>query len=320
MRNIKILFLSMIAISSLAQADYNNTVGSKESAIKGSGAYRQEFERRMSGQTGFENAAKGLQGLSQIINGPPLESSPSYGKSLGEYMADLTIKSLKEGATLKGIGIKDDDIIDAIDKYIKENKKVSDSTVFLKDVIQGYEWKAELQLGIRDPGVVKQDLKAGYKSYKKALEYSQKILRLNIKDGYTKESEAEDGRTLNFKYTLARLQLAGVGVSKDVPAAVQELTEIAEYESRYYDAVAYKSYCVLIPVYAYGSEGFEKNLEKVVELSQKAAAFSLKIKPEYMERINQQDVCVAANPFIMPVIADMKKDSGSAKVDAGAKK
>lgn len=48
---------------SIARADYYNTSGNKERAIKQSGAYRQEFDRRMSGKTGFENTLNGIQAL-----------------------------------------------------------------------------------------------------------------------------------------------------------------------------------------------------------------------------------------------------------------
>jgi hypothetical protein len=57
----KYFLIIALAMSSVAKADYDSPSSSKESAIKGSGASRQEFDRRMSGRTGFENTLQGIQ-------------------------------------------------------------------------------------------------------------------------------------------------------------------------------------------------------------------------------------------------------------------
>lgn len=317
------ILLTIIGLSNLVLADYDNPSTNKESAIKASGAYRQEFERRMNGQTGFENAAKGIQELSQIFSGPALPSTPNYGKSIEEHMADLVIKSLEQGATLKGIGIKNDDIIDAIDAYIKKNKKVDDSTVFLDDVSEAYEWKAELLMGIRDPGVVEKDERAGFKAYENALDYSQRSLELDNdkakEDEHPEKVKKYSWKTIALKTKLANFKLLGVGKSKDVQGGVKDYTELAENADKYDNGAVYKSYCILIPIYAYGSEGFDKNLDKVVELSQKLAAYKKKLKPADADLYNKQDVCSAAQPFIQAFIeaspADMNKTTETVKLE-----
>jgi formylglycine-generating enzyme required for sulfatase activity len=71
--------------------------------------------------------------------------------------------------------------------------------------------------------------------------------------------------------------------------------------------MAYRAYCVLIPIYAYGSEGFEKNLDKVIEYSQKAAVYSSKFKVEEFANLNKERACIAAQLFIQPIVDDAKK-------------
>jgi formylglycine-generating enzyme required for sulfatase activity len=315
--NLKIvLFIISMITGFAANADYNNTNGSKEAAIKGSGAYRQEFERRMSGTTGFENAAKGIQELSETINGPALPSKPSFGKSIGEYMADLVIQSLEVNATLKGIGIKNDDIIDAIDAYIKKNKKIDDSSLFINYVSEGYRWKGELLTGVRDPGVVEKDVKAGFKSYKKALEYNLESVDLGNK--YISDPAKHrkvDVNTMRFKYILAKMTMSGLGTSKDVPEAVKTFSEIIDANLLHGEDEVYLSYCSLISIYAYGSEGFPKNVDKVLEYAQRAAELSVKTKADRVENWNSHPVCVGAQTFIQPIVAELKEIAAVAALE-----
>lgn len=308
-------FLLITSLNSIyASADYQNPNGNKEAAIKGSGAYRQEFERRVEGVTGFENVAKGLQDLSETINGPSLPQSGGGGASLEDHLAALTMASLKQNASLKGIGIKGDAIIDAIDADIKHNKK-SES---YSDISRDYEWKGELLLGIRDPGLVEKDVKAAYKAFESMYEYSEKdVEHLNELLSTNKYSVHTDPGCLQATYRMGRIKLAGDGMKKDVPEAIKLLTEVGNSKIGSSASNAYRSNCALIAIYAYGSEGVEKNLDKVVELSQRNAEALIK---NIDDSINEEPICVAAQPFIQPIVADLKKISERAKQEEQAKK
>jgi hypothetical protein len=285
-----VVLLISVTVGTSANADYRSASGSKEAAIKRSGAYRQEFDRRMSGKTGFENTAAGLQQLQSLFQGPPGRLERNPGKSLEAYMADSVIYSLEHGKSIQSFVTKGTDIIEIIDKYIDEAKKDDELIGNIRDARDGYLWKAQFYMGIRDPGFVEKDLKSAYKNLIKAQDWDRKKIEAeNIDRPKSSQSTSSDDVSLQIKNYIALSKLAGSGTSVDATGAVAYFKEIAAYADAYTNSVGiqydrdiiFNSLCSLINIYAMGANGIEKDLGKVDEYAVKTAGIYLIFSKDY---------------------------------------
>lgn len=322
--NVKILNLLVasffVGAVDYSFADYDNPNSSKEAAIKRSGAYRQEFDRRMSGTTGFENTAAGLQKLSSFLNGAPGALGVVYGQSIEEYMADSVIDSLESNKSIASWVTQKTPIIDIIDDYIDEAKKTDkNSFVFQDDIRQGNLWKAQFYLGLRDPGFVKENPKAAFKALNEALKWD----RLRMAD-YNRAETAQNRKTyeddqtsLSIKFYLALTHLTGAGTKKNTPEAVKYFSDIAQYVdlaknsrsesfSLYSANEIFQSVCALTVIYAEGADGIEKNIEQVDTYSVKAADAYL-LFSTYSSFKPQGTFWESAKPFVQVSIDEIRQ-------------
>ena len=311
-----VVFLISATVGTSANADYRNASGSKEAAIKRSGAYRQEFDRRMSGKTGFENTAAGLQQLQSLLQGPPGKLEPNPGKSLEEYMADSVIDSLESGKSIQSFVTQKTDIIEIIDKYIDEAKNDDELIGNIRDARNGYLWKAQFYMGIRDPGFVEKDPKAAYKNLVKAQDWDRKKIEAENKDRpESSQGTSTDDVSLQIKSYIALSKLAGSGTSVDATGAVAYFKEIATHADAYSKSVGirhnrdiiFDSLCSLVNIYAMGADGIEKDLEKVDEYAYKTAEIYLIFSKDYGYKANGI-MWENAKPFIQINLDEMTHD------------